>query len=243
MTRTILDYDSTTAAVGAIFRRRRPGRESDLVHRFLEELPLSLPRGCHVTIFCEPRLESGFPDLVLVIWNVGKTRRWNPERATLLREDIRLLHYLYLHRGSAATSDVLKHLFPRRLYASLDRLSAAHLVRERGGLYWPRSLSYAFAVRRIIAIEAKMSEWSAAVEQAFVNTWFASDSYVLLPNKRRTHRLRAMARSRGVRICSPGEPIILYGSAPRRTLPRSYASWLFNEWAWRFAECNGGLST
>lgn len=241
MTHTIVDYRSSALAVGAAFRRRRPGPETDLVTQFLEDLRLPMPRGCHATIFCEPRIASGFPDLVVVIWNVAATRRWNPERSGLLRDDIRLLHYLYLHGRGFATHDILKSVFRRGLAASLDRLRAARLVHHRSLLYVPRPLSHAFAVRRIIAIEAKVSEWSSALDQAFLNTWFASESYVLLPRSKATKHLRSVAKSRGIRICCPGDTIASKTSPLRRARPRSYVSWLFNEWAWRVSESNGEL--
>jgi hypothetical protein len=238
MTHTIVDYRSSAAAVGAAFRRGRPGPESDLVKQFLDDFRLRVPRGCHVTIFCEPRLASGFPDLVVVIWNVAATRRWDPQRAGLSRDDIRLLHYLYLHGRDFATHDLLTTVFRRGLSASLDRLRAARLVQEKSQRYVPRPLSHAFAVRRIIAIEAKVSEWSSALDQAFLNMWFASESYVLLPRRKATKHLRSVAKSRGIRICCPGDRIVSRTSSLPRARPRSYVSWLFNEWAWRFAGSN-----
>jgi hypothetical protein len=202
---------------------------------------LPMPAGCRATIFCEPRLASGFPDLVVVIWNVAATRSWSPRRADLQRDDIRLLHYLHLRGRDFATHEILKSVFQRGLRASLDRLRVAGLVRQRSQRYMPEPLSQAFAVRRIIAIEAKVSEWSSALDQAFLNTWFASQSYVLLPRRKATKHLRSVARSRGIGICCPGDAIVSKTSVPTRARPRSYASWLFNEWAWRFAECNGEL--
>ncbi len=234
----LVDRDSSTAGVGALFRRRRPGPESRLVLQFLEQLPLLPPRGCKITVFCEPRLESGFPDLVLVIWNVATANRWNSNRASLSNHDIRLLHFIHSQRSRSARYSVLRRLFPRRIEASLDRLLSARLVRKQSNIYAASSLSYAFAVRRIIAVEAKMSGWSAAVDQAFLNTWFASDSYVLLP-RILVDRAFCFAKSRGVRICSPGDAIASTPLTPRRCLPRSYASWLFNEWAWRSSQDKG----
>jgi hypothetical protein len=242
MTHDIVDYRSSAPACGAAFRRQRPGPETDLVKQFLENLRLPMLRGYRATIFCEPRIASGFPDLVVVIWNVAATRRWNPQRAGLLREDIRLLHYLYLHGRHFATHEMLKSVFQRGLSASLDRLQVAGLVSHKSQRYVPRPLSHAFAVHRIIAIEAKVSEWSAALDQAFLNTWFTSESYVLLPRRKATKRLRGIAKSRGIRICCPGDVIISKTVSIPRARPRSYVSWLFNEWAWRFAEGNGELA-
>src|SRR5271169_4258434 len=69
MALTIVDRDTAPQGFGAAFRQIRQGPERKLVEAFLEELPFSTPRGCHATVFCEPRIESGFPDLVVVLWS------------------------------------------------------------------------------------------------------------------------------------------------------------------------------
>jgi hypothetical protein len=119
---------------------------------------------------------------------------------------------------------------------NLDRLEAADLVYRAGDLWKPRSLATSFAARRIIAIEAKITEWARAINQAFQNTWFASDSFVLLPMEKSVRKIHASARSRGIQLCFPREQLNYKPRIPSHHLPRSYASWLFNEWAWRAAD-------
>jgi hypothetical protein len=106
------------------------------------------------------------------------------------------------------------------------------MVRLRNSEWEPRALSRIFAVRAIIAIEAKISEWRAAVQRVFLNTWFASSSYVLVPHIPRRSNLLNHASSRGVGVLSlenSAQKLPVSSSMP----PRSYASWLFNEWAWK----------
>jgi hypothetical protein len=96
------------------------------------------------------------------------------------------------------------------------------------------SLARIFAVREIVAIEAKIREWSEAIAQARLNTWFASRSFVLVPSVPRRSQLLAEAESSAVGVFSRGpgmSPVVR--EANRFGLPRSYASWLFNEWVWR----------
>jgi hypothetical protein len=89
-----------------------------------------------------------------------------------------------------------------------------------------------FAIRRIIAIEAKISEWRAALDQAFVNTWFTPESYILVPMIPKGAMLFDAAIQRGIGVLSKERPCLV----PRKLgRPRSYASWLFNEWTWRLA--------
>lgn len=228
---TIVDFDSADASLGVAFRSRRDGPERELIDRFLDLCPFSVPRGCHATIFREPRIASGFPDLVVVFWSIATAQKWNSERNLLTRDDIRVAHYLYEY-GPLQNSDI-HQITPRSSGSSLERLEAAGLIRQVGDEWKLRSLPTTFAARRIIAIEAKVSEWNVAVNQAFLNTWFASDSFVLVPEDTSTARIRKAARPLGVRVCKPGQSVECNRPAFPNRVPRSYASWLFNEWAWR----------
>jgi hypothetical protein len=232
MSVTFVDSSSATARLGITFRQRRTGPEQELVSWFIEELPMRIPHGHHATIFCEPRIESGFPDLVIVIWNVLATKKWSPARIELTCNDLRLLHFL--HSSGPCGFHELSLLSRANLKLSLQRLEDAEVVRYAAGKWRVRSLSHAFAARHIVAIEAKISQWNTAVQQALLNTWFASQSYVLVPRIPRGERLRGIARSHGLGIYAMSQkPIEL---PPRSdVLPRSYVSWLFNELAWRVA--------
>ena len=233
MTLTILDRDNTPRPFGAVFRRSRPGPERKLVEAFLEQFPFSIPRGCSTTVFCEPRIESGFPDLVIVFWNEAIAERWVPDRFRLIKDDIRLIHYL--HQTGPLSSEALRARLSKSVIANLDRLEAAELVFRVGNAWKPRCLAKSFAARQIIAVEAKISEWARAARQAFQNTWFASDSFVLLPKDRPVAAVRSAAREFGIRFCSPGK-CLRSKNMSASSLPRSYVSWLFNEWAWRSAQ-------
>jgi hypothetical protein len=240
MSVSVLDRSISSHLSGAVFRRQRRGPEAELVTAFLENFPFIVPQGCRATVFCEPRIESGFPDLVIVFWSVATARKWASARTELTNTDIRLIQYF--HEVGPAPMHALKHVLTRGLAGALERLEAAELVRRlRGDVWKPRSLNDNFATRRIIAVEAKISAWSEAIDQAFLNTWFASDSFVLLPHKKASAAARAAARLRGIRLCSPDKPISCKRPAYPNRIPRSYASWLFNEWAWRSAALGGGL--
>jgi hypothetical protein len=231
MTVTVLDRSCTTAQLGPSFRHRQVGPENELVDWFLDNLPIRVPRGSHATVFREPRLQSGFPDVVITIWNVKTTESWSPKRAHLTDRDIRVMHHIG-QRGACSLSE-LQLLFSDRIAPCIERLLAAEMVRPRKDIWVARSLAKAFAVRRIIAIEAKMSDWTVALEQAHLNTWFASESYVLLPHVGRREKVVAEASAAGIGIWSREDGKVHPALSEPTPMPRSYASWLFNEWAWR----------
>jgi hypothetical protein len=122
-------------------------------------------------------------------------------------------------------------VFARSVGESIDRLNAAGFLRASKARWLLRPLSGVFAARKIIAVEAKVSEWKAALQQADVNTWFASASYILVPEVPRRSSLLEMARRLGIGVWTKNRAPV----KPKRAeeLPRSYMSWLFNEWAWR----------
>ena len=231
---TIVNRDSAPQGFGAAFRQTRPGPEQELVEAFLSEKPFLTPCEFNITIFCEPRIESGFPDLVVVVWDKKVAEKWVPARANLRKQDVKLLHYLY--QTGPLTTVELRSRFRVSVSPSISRLEKAALLHQAKDKWKPQPLNKAFAARHILAIEAKISEWARAVHQAFQNTWFATDSYVLLPKEKPTAKIRAAAQPYGVKLCAPGQQLVYQQRNVKHSLPRSYVSWLFNEWAWRLGQ-------
>jgi len=227
---SVIDSDSSCNTIGASFRKKRSGPEQDMIQAFLQTMPFDVPRGSHATVFQEPRLESGFPDLVVVIWRERITRNWRPERTLIKPQDLRLMHFLH-YTQQAGEDDVVAY-FGQRANSSLERLRAAEMVRRVGRSWKPYALNRSFAASKIIAIEAKIGKWNEVLNQAFLNTWFASTSYALIPRAPSEAQL-AEAQQRGIGVYSFDETKIEEFSSESHQLPRSYASWMLNEWAWR----------
>lgn len=225
-----VDSESANGVLGARFRRTRPGPELDLVESFLRAMPLQIPPGSRATVFRELRLESGFPDLVIVVWREQVTRDWRTERISLETHDLRIMHYL--HHTRRARKDELVKCFGRRAIESIDRLHSAAMIRRTGSSWMPCALRRSFAASKIIAVEAKVEKWTTVLNQALLNTWFASKSYVLIPRLPSEHQLAA-ARRLGIGVCSLEDREVREVASASTDLPRSYASWVLNDWAWR----------
>ncbi len=221
--------DGGVRYIGASFRKPTGGPESDLVQWFLDCSPVAVPRGCSMAVFHEPRLESGFPDLVFVQWREDRTADWRPERLGLKAEDVRVLHALWA--AGSVTGCGLKNLFGRVTRQRMERLLDANVVCYRAGRWRTRPLTKIFAVQEIIAIEAKIEDIQGGLRQALLNTWFASVSYLLTPHVPRMTSATSRATSLGVGLWSRKAGLVHRPSAA--PVPRSYASWLFNEWVWR----------
>jgi len=228
-----VDSDSGNNGLGARFRRTRAGPELDLIEAFLRAMPLHIPRGCRATVFREPRLESGFPDLVIVVWREEVTRNWRSERVYIETHGLRLMHYLH-HIRRARTDEILAY-FGRRATESIDRLYSAAMIRQVGSSWTPCALRRSFAASKIIAIEAKVGKWTEVLDQALLNTWFASKSYVLVPHLPSQLQV-AEAQRLGIGVCSLDDREVREVASESTHLPRSYASWVLNDWAWRSAQ-------
>src|SRR5690349_10020421 len=94
---------------GLFARRSTPGSELDMVNAYLAKMLTPPGRGEARLVFVEPRLETGFPDVVVVYLNADGARQWNPHRSKLGKPEICVLHHLSLN-GSHSL-DVLRCLF------------------------------------------------------------------------------------------------------------------------------------
>lgn len=216
-----------------ITRTSTQGPELDVVRAFLERGVAKVRPNTQVSVFCEPLLETGYPDIVVVHWQRSRAEAWPAARADLTADDIKLLQFLTA-AGSVLRAEFLPGRSPGRRARSLDRLAAADVVRISPRWIRCRSLREIFAVSRIIALEAKISDWRKGLRQAFLNTWFASESFLLLPHVPGRSQVMAEAQRVGVGVVDATQRLTAPHLAARRDrLPRSYASWLFNEWAWQ----------
>lgn len=219
---------------GMCARRVRNGPETQLVNTFLQNLPLNSKRDCRITVFQEPKLQSGFPDIVAVFWHVPTAMRWDLSRERFSIDEFRLVHILATL--GPQTEGHLELLLQQRVCKLLIRLSGMGLISEKRGLWRASSPKHTLAVRRIVAFEAKISDWRTAIAQAALNKWFTSESYILLPRVPKGNAIIETARKASVGIWLVGEAVpFLECPSDEAKQPISYASWLFNEWAWRFA--------
>lgn len=234
------DYASSGGGLGLRFRGPVAGPEQDLVLAFLNSATLHLRPGRSLIVFAEPAIDTGFPDLVAVVWRSEVAQNWNAERDRLRATDLRLLHLLAT-RGAIEFS-FLREVFQRGLNGMLRRLEEAGVVSVGKSKCRARSLASIFAVERIIAIEAKVSATQRALEQAGANTWFSSESHALLPRPCTGEHVIGMASSLGVGLLGfEDDRVAKLCAASIRAVPLSYGSWLFNEWTWRIARRTGAF--
>ncbi len=218
--------------VQIFFRSKlRPGPESRLVSRFASSLP-EPQSDVRRTVFVEQRIGSTRPDLVIIDWDPGVSAAWPLDRRHLEVRDLRIAQLLYTQ--GTISEEKLRFYCPRGLAPALERLTTAGLVTQDGCLWSLQELYGIFAVRRLIAVEAKVKDLSKALQQAFYNTWFASESYILTAGRAISEDFRNKAQARGVGLWfleRHASPVQWEGS--HQSLPQSHVSWVFNELCWR----------
>jgi len=94
-------------------------------------------------------------------------------------------------------------------------------------------LEVTVSIKKLIAVEAKLSNVSGVVDQSFVNTRFASHSYALINSINPASETIQRFAEHGIGLYSRGTRFKKHLEAKQYNLPSSYVSYQFNEWIGR----------
>ncbi len=222
---------TNSTALGLTLRTQREGAETELLRKFIERVQIRTSVRDQVTLFHEPRLESGFPDLVIVVWSLAIAEKWDVSRPVLSPDDFKVLQYM--SRKKEVPLQELKEVFGVKVDSNLEKLAAASLIRKRGRFLEAAPVRRSYAVRHIISFEAKIENWRGALQQASLNRWFATSSNILIPKIPSNSQVIPRAHQLNVGVWSLDDSVLDIRNMNTQSTPVSYASWLFNEWAWR----------
>jgi len=230
----IVILDNSRPEIGLYTRSATAGDECILVKQFIDYYCANFLRSCEksrLAVFVEPRIESGFPDVVFVTYLPSILDNWSVEREKLDTYDLKLLSHLCHTRGLKGTNIIAKLNFSeKQTITSLEKLMDARLVSYRSGCWRIRELRDVFSITKLIAVEAKLNNIAKVVEQSVHNTWFASHSYVLTnASKPNSGTIRTLTKY-GVGLYCKAPHFRKLVDAKRLALPSSYLSYQFNEW-------------
>lgn len=235
-TAKVISYSTTSSSakdLSIVLRQSTEGPELDIVYHFYEEHLRDFQTEYDLAVFVEPRLDSGFPDMVVAFWNREVSDQWAYERRLLQRSDILLMHHVNL-TGELSIKSLIDRMGAKKTTATLQRLEDAGVVDITADALIRKPLEEVFAINRLIAIEAKVKDWKKGLEQSFRNTWFASETFLLLGSIPQSQPMLDEAAKMGVGIIDKHHSISKpYKPSKVGVLPVSYASWLFNEWVWK----------
>jgi predicted transcriptional regulator len=224
-------------AATALLRHRTPGAgpEEQMVVSALASLRDAFGSSC--VFMRELQMPTGVPDAVAVLMR-NREVPFDAARLNIGSSDLRLLHHLATVKQSTVNDiEAALRWTTSDLRRMIRTLTEAGLLRETHGSVRVHRLADIFHARKIIAVEAKMKDWQRAIMQAVANTWFASHSYILLPERPLSNSLNETAKRFGIGVLTfDGQRTRTRIRASARPLPASYGSWLVHENALRMAQ-------
>jgi hypothetical protein len=240
----VVILDNSRPEIGLYTRNATDGDEFSLVKQFVNYYCDSFLRSnkkSRLAVFIEPRIESGFPDIVFASYLPSIIDNWSDEREKLDIYDLKLLSHLCYARNLSGAKIITKLGFTeKQTITSLEKLMDARLISYRSGCWRIRKLRDIFSIIKLIAVEAKLNDIRKVVDQSFHNTWFASHSYALTnasnPN---TDTVRLLSKY-GIGLYCKGIRFKKFVEAKQYILPSSYLSYQFNEWIGKAITREGG---
>jgi len=228
----ILRFENDLPEIGLSTRKKRKGKEYDLVKKYCHSLQGM--KG-NYALFIEPKIGNSFPDIVIVEFEKKEYERWTEKRNSLEKRDLKILNLLYKNQG-IRSSELMSNLgfSSRDVLNSIENLLDSQII-YRDNEKWKFREDQEFGIKSIKAVEAKISNLSHAFKQAKLNRRFASESYVLTTSKSPANKTLNKSEKYGVGLFSISENgIDQKTSASKQDLPLSHASWYFNEWIGRY---------
>ncbi len=218
------------------FRKCKKGYEADLIKSFISTMDVNLitqNNKYELLILKETCISAHYPDLVLILLNRSKLDYWNEKRLLLKKNDIKILHHLYLSNKKRSVDDLVFELGfnERDINKILRRLYNAEMILEVGDYFIIKNVIQLFFISDIISIEAKIKNWKVAFRQAELNYLFSSESYVLLPEKVLSDTVISHNTSLnqvGIIGINDSKNYIVKKSQKNK-IPASYYSWVLNE--------------
>lgn len=230
----ILEVYNNYSSLGINSRPITEGEEFNMVKQFIDFKKASFkPTSTkNLAVFVETKINDAYPDVVFAEYNPCHYERWNTSRNNLSTADLKLLHFIYSRRN-VTSQRLIKELSIqyKTLLLSLEALLDAELIVRKDG-YWviPNSREI-FGVKRIEAVEAKISKWDVVMQQAIINKAFASESFVLSKRKREPDSdvvKRMNAFGIGIYLYD-SEQFSCFAPATRNRFPSNYNSIYLNE--------------
>lgn len=234
MSMSIIEVYDNYSCLGINSRPITSGQEFDMVNEFINYKKEIFKETSQkkLAIFIETKINNAYPDVIFAEYNPYFYETWNKNRDNLTTDDLKILHYIFSKRN-VTSRKIIKDLSIqyKSLLCSLEALIDAELI-DRKNKYWiiPNK-SDIFGVKRIEAVEAKISKWDKVMQQAIINKSFASDSFVL---SKRKHEPRSEVVEK---ISSFGIGIYLYDDehfscykpSQHNRFPSNYNSIYLNE--------------
>jgi len=230
----IMVFNHDKPEIGLYTRTTTEGEELELVKKFIDfycNKFIHDNKVNNLAVFVEPRVASGFPDIVFASYTPSILDNWSETREHLDTFDLKILSHLIMTKGCEGLHLMAALKMPeKQILISLEKLLDAKLIYRSVGTWKPRELKNIYNIKKLVSVEAKVSDMKKVVEQSLINTWFASQSYALSKSSTPQNNTIQYFENRGIGLYCKTKSFKKVVEAKRLTLPSSYLSLQFNEW-------------
>ena len=227
-------FDHNIENIGLFTRPTTQGEELELVEEFIDyyiHAFLKNNKVNNLAVFVEPKVASGFPDIVFASYSPKILDNWSEEREKLTVNDLKVMSHLIMTGGSTE-SDLISGLkmSERVTLQSIENLLDANLICRVHGLWKPVNIGKIYNIKKLVSVEAKMTDMKKVAEQSLINTWFASQSYALTNSANPQSGTIKNFERQGIGLYCKKKSFKKIVEARKLSLPSSYQSLQFNEW-------------
>ncbi|WP_019554795.1 hypothetical protein [Propionispira raffinosivorans] len=227
-------FNHDISSIGLYKRNSTEGAELNLVNDFIDYYSdnfLKKGNRYNLAVFIEPRILSGFPDIVFAVYNPNIVDMWSEARKTLNLYDLKILFQIVHSKGMSGANliDMLK--FPeKQIITSIEKLYDSKLIYRRGYSWRAKEIKQIYSIKDLISVEAKIGDIKKVAKQSFINTWFASQSYALTnSNSPQKNTIENFSKI-GIGLYCKKRNFKKIVPAQKLSSPVSYLSLQFNEW-------------
>ena len=227
-------FEKNVPNIGLFTRTATQGEEIELVKEFIEfycDKFLKDNKVNNLAVFVEPRVSSGFPDIEFSTYSPDILDNCSKEREKLDIYDLKVLSHFILSKGCTGEQLINTLKLPeKQILKSIECLIDAKMIIRVNGKWKAEKLKNIYSIKKLVSVEAKISDMKKVAEQSLINTWFASQSYALTNIERPQEVTLNNFQKQGVGLYCKRNGFRKVVEAQKLALPSSYLSLQFNEW-------------
>ncbi|MCG3690339.1 hypothetical protein [Aliarcobacter butzleri] len=217
------------------YKSRTPtnGPELELTNKFISSVKENYSsKNNDLAIFIEPKIQSLYPDIIMVEYNPNLMNSWTEKRKNLGSKELMLLSIL--SKQKLLTLDNLinsTYLNSKEIIQSIEKLLDSNMIERKQGNWSIKNKRNIFAIKKISAIEAKIDNWQTALKQATLNLSYANESFILSNVKKPQSKTIRLVDKYGIGIYNMNNNFANLLAKPKKySMANNQIVWQINEW-------------